>query len=81
MSSKHQRDEVSDVFGDANSGAELIVTRLAAAPGEEWFDDDDPLSDEDKALLEGRLKDLEEYPHKSIPWIEAEVQLKARYGE
>jgi hypothetical protein len=58
-----------------------IRLRLAELDGEEWIDGDDPLSDEDKILLEARLKDLDEHPEKSIPWTEAEAQLKARYGE
>ncbi len=43
-----------------------------------WISDD-PLRD--KALLEARLDNLEKHPEKSIPWGEAEAQLKARYGE
>jgi hypothetical protein len=57
-----------------------IRLKLAELDGE-WLDSDDPLSDKEKALLEARLDALEKYPEKSIPWAEAEAQLKARYGE
>jgi hypothetical protein len=58
-----------------------IRLKLAELDGDEWLDSDDPLSDKEKALLEARLDDLEKHPEKSIPWSEAEAQLKARYGE
>ncbi len=56
---------------------EEIRLKLAELDGE-WLDSDDPLSDKEKALLEARLEDLEKHPEKSIPWSEAEAQLKAR---
>ena len=46
-----------------------------------WLDSDDPLTNEQKALLDARLDDLEKHPEKSIPWSEAEARLKARFGE
>ena len=58
-----------------------IRLKLAELDGSEWLDSDDPLSDKEKALLEARLDDLEKHPENSIPWTEAEAQLKARYGE
>jgi hypothetical protein len=59
---------------------EEIRLKLAELDGD-WLDSNDPLSDKEKALLEARLEDLEKHPEKSIPWSEAETQLKARYGE
>ena len=35
--------------------------------GDRWFDDDDPLTDEQKALLDARLADMEQNPNASIP--------------
>jgi hypothetical protein len=58
-----------------------IRLKLAELDGDDWLDSDDPLSDKEKELLEARLDDLEKHPEKSIPWSEAEAQLKARYGE
>jgi putative addiction module component (TIGR02574 family) len=60
---------------------EEIRLKLAELDGNAWLDSDDPLSDKQKALLDARLDDLENHPEKSIPWAEAEAQLKARYGE
>jgi phage-related protein len=58
-----------------------IRLKLAELDGDDWLDADDPLSHEEKALLEARLDDADKDPEKSIPWSEAEAQLKARYGE
>jgi len=60
---------------------EEIYLKLAALDGDKWLDADDPLTEEQKALLEARLADMEKYPEKSIPWSEAEARLKARFGE
>lgn len=62
------------------SEREEIRLRLAELDGD-WQDSDDPLNDDEKALLEARLHDLEEHPEKSIPWSEADARLKARFGE
>ena len=58
-----------------------IRVKLAEMDSDGWLDEDDPLSDADKALLETRLEDMEKHPEKSIPWEEAEALLKARFGE
>ena len=58
-----------------------VRVRLAALDGVEWLDDDDPLSEADRDLLEARLDDLEKHPEASIPWREAMKRLEARYGQ
>lgn len=58
-----------------------IRVKLAEMDGDGWLDEDDPLSDSDKALLEARLEDMEKHPEESVPWNEAEARLKARFGE
>ncbi len=58
-----------------------IRVKLAEIDGDGWLDDDDPLTDAEKTLLEARLEDMEKHPEKSIPWAEAEARLKARFGE
>ena len=58
-----------------------IRVKLAEMDSDGWVDEDDPLSDEEKALLETRLKDMDEHPEKSVSWAEAEARLKARFGE
>ena len=56
-----------------------IRLKLAELDGDGWLDDDDPLTDEQKALLEARLADMEQYPEKSIPWEEAKRRIEARF--
>ena len=58
-----------------------IRLKIAELDGDGWLDADDPLTEEQKALLEARLADMEKHPEKSIPWPEAEARLKARFGE
>ena len=56
-----------------------IRLKLAELDGDDWLDDDDPLTDEQKALLEARLADMEQYPEKSIPWEEARKRIETRF--
>ena len=56
-----------------------IRLKLAELDGDNWLDDDDPLTDEQKALLEARLTDMELYPERSIPWAEAKRRLQERF--
>jgi len=58
-----------------------IQAKLDELAGDGWLDADDPLTDEQKALIEERLDDLEKHPERSIPWPDAEARLKARFGE
>jgi hypothetical protein len=58
-----------------------IRLKLAELDGDDWLDDDDPLSDEEKALLEVRLADMEHHPDDSIPWEEARRRIEARFGK
>jgi putative addiction module component (TIGR02574 family) len=59
---------------------EIRVT-IARMDNEGWLDEDDPLTDADKALLDARLEDMEQHPERSVPWEEAQARLKARFGE
>lgn len=54
-----------------------IRLKLAELDGDRWLDDDDPLTDEQKALLDARLADAEQNPNASIPWEEAKKRLEA----
>lgn len=58
-----------------------IRAKLAELDADGWLDADDPLTEEEKALLEARLDDMEKHPEKSVAWQEAEARLKARFGE
>lgn len=60
---------------------EEIRHKLAELDGTEWLDTDDPLTDDEKALLEARLADIEAHPEKSIPWEEAKRQLEGRFDK
>jgi hypothetical protein len=60
---------------------EEIRLKLAELDGNDWLDEDDPLTDSEKALIEQRAADLERNPGASVPWAEAKAQLKARFGE
>jgi hypothetical protein len=57
-----------------------IRLKLAELDPDEWLDEDDPLTDAEKALLEKRSGEMEKHPEKSIPWAEAKARLKARFG-
>jgi putative addiction module component (TIGR02574 family) len=52
-----------------------IRVKLAELDGDRWLDDDDPLTDEQKALLDARLADMQAHPEKSIPWEEGKRYL------
>jgi len=58
-----------------------IRLKLAELDGDGWLDDDDPLTKEEKALLETRLADMEQHPERSIPWEEARRQIEERFGK
>jgi hypothetical protein len=57
-----------------------IQAKLEELAGDGWLDANDPLTHEQKALLEARLEDLERHPEQSIPWSKAKTQLKTRFG-
>ena len=58
-----------------------IRLKLAELDADDWLDADDPLTDEEKALLEARLVDMEQHPEKSIPWEEAKRRIEERFGK
>lgn len=58
-----------------------IRLQLAELDGDGWLDDDDPLSDGEKALLDARLADMEQHPETSIPWQEFERRIEVRFGK
>lgn len=60
---------------------EEIRLKLAELDGNDWLDEDDPLTESEKALIEQRVADLERNPRASIPWAEARAHLQARFVE
>jgi putative addiction module component (TIGR02574 family) len=57
-----------------------IRLKLAELDGDRWLDDDDPLSDEEKALIEVRIAAHERNPETAIPWEEFKQRLNRRLG-
>ena len=53
-----------------------IRVKLAELDGDRWLDDDDPLTDEQKILLDTRLAEMEQNPNASIPWEEPKSKSK-----
>ena len=58
-----------------------IRLKLAKLDGDGWLDDDDPLTDEQKALIESRIEAHEKNPETAIPWEEARKRIEARFGK
>jgi hypothetical protein len=58
-----------------------IRIKLAELDGESWLDDDDPLTSEEKELLEARLANMEHDPERSIPWDEARKRIEAKLAK
>ncbi len=55
-----------------------IRLKLAELDGDGWLDDDDPLTYEEKALLETRLAAYEKDPDAGSSWEEVESRVRAR---
>ena len=52
-----------------------IQARLDDLAGGGWLDSDDPLTEQQKTLIQERLNELERNPGAPIPWAEAEMRL------
>jgi hypothetical protein len=57
-----------------------IRVKIAEMDSDGWLDEADPLTDEEKALLDARLEDMEKHPEKSIPREKARAQLENKFG-
>ena len=55
-----------------------IRLKLAELDGDGWLDDDDPLTDAEKALLDARLAAYEKDPDAGSSWDEVESRIRAR---
>ena len=60
---------------------EEIRLKLAELDGNDWLDEDDPLTSDEKALLDSRIAAHEKNPGTASPWDEFEARLKRRLGE
>ena len=55
-----------------------IRQKLNEIDGDEWLDGDDPLTDDEKALLEVRLAAYELEPDSGSSWEEVEARIQSR---
>jgi putative addiction module component (TIGR02574 family) len=55
-----------------------IRLKLAELDGEDWLDDGDPLTVQEKALLDARLAAYEREPDAGSTWEEVEGRIRAR---
>ena len=55
-----------------------IRLKLAELDSDGWLDDDDPLTNDEKALLEARLAAYEKDPDAGSSWDEVEGRVRAR---
>jgi putative addiction module component (TIGR02574 family) len=55
-----------------------IRLKLAELDGDGWLDDNDPLTEEEKALLDARLATYEKDPDAGSSWDEVESRIRAR---
>lgn len=60
---------------------EEIRLKLAELDGLDWLDEDDPLSDEEKALIDARIQAHDQSPESSIPWEDFDTGLRQRLAE
>ena len=55
-----------------------IRLKLVELDGDDWIDDDDPLTADEKALLDARLAACEKDPDAGSSWEEVESRIRAR---
>ncbi|MGI8733972.1 MAG: addiction module protein, partial [Pyrinomonadaceae bacterium] len=53
-----------------------IRLKLTEIDGDKWLDDDDPLTDEEKTLLDARLAAYEKDPEAGSSWEEVESRIR-----
>jgi putative addiction module component (TIGR02574 family) len=57
-----------------------IRVKLAEMDGDGWLDEDDPLTDDDKKLIDARLAEHEANPQSAIPFEEFKARIKDKFG-
>ena len=58
-----------------------ILLKITELDADLWFDHDDPLTDEEKALIEARIAAHERNPETAIPWEDVKARLTRRISE
>lgn len=57
-----------------------IRLKIAELEDDEWLDGDDPLTPEQKAMLDKRIEDYEQNPDSAIPWDVVKSRILRRLG-
>jgi putative addiction module component (TIGR02574 family) len=55
-----------------------VRQKLAELDGDLWLDDEEPLTNAEKAILEARLAAYEKDPDAGSSWAEVEARIRAR---
>jgi putative addiction module component (TIGR02574 family) len=58
-----------------------ILLKLTEIDADLWLDYDDPITQEDKALIEARLDAHEKNPETAIPWDDFKARVSRRIAE
>jgi putative addiction module component (TIGR02574 family) len=58
-----------------------ILVKLTELDSDLWLDYDDPLTDEDKALIEARMDAHERTPETAVPWDDFKARMTQRLVE
>ncbi len=58
-----------------------IRLKLTELDGNSWLDDEEPLTDAEKALLDARLAAYEKDPDAGSSWAEVEARLRTRLSQ
>ena len=56
-----------------------IRVKLAEMDGGGWLDEDDPLTEDEKKLIDARLAEHEANPQSAIPFEEFKAQMKEKF--
>lgn len=58
-----------------------ILVKLTELDTDLWLDYDDPLTEEDKALIEARIEAHERNPETAVPWDDFKARVSRRLSE
>jgi putative addiction module component (TIGR02574 family) len=58
-----------------------ILVKLTELDADLWLDHDDPLTEEDKALIEARIEAHERNPETAVPWDDFNARVNRRLSE
>ena len=58
-----------------------ILVKLTELDADLWLDHDDPLTEEDKALIEARIEAHERNPETAVPWDDFKARVNRRLSE